>query len=119
MVEGPEPPHQQQVHQEIDVARRRLRTHHQRRREAGGVQQRALIVRQHRPEALQRFGGYPGAEERNLSLQMGANEILAPGETPSVVIGQVRRTRDAAPWPRPPDSGPALSRAGTLIAMRC
>jgi hypothetical protein len=42
------------------------------------VEELAMVVSEHLPQAVKRFGRNPKAELRNVPFQKGANELLTP-----------------------------------------
>ena len=96
-VEGPQPPHQQQVDQQIDVPRHRRTAHPQAGGQPGGVQEPALAVGEHRPQSLQGLGRQPPLGELgDVALQVGADEIAAEGEAVGIAGRQEAVGKPAA-----------------------
>src|SRR3546814_11501793 len=63
---------EQQVRQQVYVARDRLRADAKACGKPGGIEKTALTVRQHRPQALQRLSRQAGPEQPDITLQITA-----------------------------------------------
>ncbi|OIQ64064.1 hypothetical protein GALL_543880 [mine drainage metagenome] len=96
---GGEAAHQQEIHQQVQVAIGRLRVHTQVAGELGGVEQAPLVVGEHGPETPQGLGGDAGAELGDVPFQVGADEILAPAQAAGEAAGQ-QAVGEAAPQPQ-------------------
>ena len=98
-VPGGEPAHQEQVHQQVQVAVDGFDVQAEVAGEQGAVQHPALVVGQHGPEPAQGFGRKPGTELGNVPLKVGADEILTPVQTVGIAPRQ-QTPREAAPQPQ-------------------
>ena len=89
--------------QEVEIAARGGLARSQRPREFGGVPDLSVPVRDHHPEAPQRLGGDADAQGRQIPLQEGGDELLAPTDGAGVVRGEEGTRKTAAqPQIRPP-----------------
>src|ERR1017187_2212842 len=79
-VPGRQTAHDEQVREQIEIAGGGLGIHAQIARKLGRVEQPALVVSKHDPEATQGFGGDAGTKLRNIPLQVAADEILPPAQ---------------------------------------
>ncbi len=77
---GRQAAHDEEVDQQVEIAGGGLGVHSKVAGELGGVEQPALMVGQHAPEAAQSFGGDTRAELRDVAFQIGADEVLAPAQ---------------------------------------
>ena len=91
---GHQAPHQQQIHQQVQVTGHGFPVHGKTSCQLGRIQQGSLSMGQHGPKTTQGFRRDARTEQWNVSFQIGANEIFTPDETPPVVHGQeaVRKT---------------------------
>ncbi len=77
-VERLQPPHQQEVDEEVEIAGNRFPIDRKATRQLRGIHDAALDVRQHGPEAAQRFSRHARPKLRNVALETCADEILPP-----------------------------------------
>ena len=61
-----------------------------------GVEHRRLFMGEHGPEAIERLGWNARTQEGNVTLQVGANEVLAPTQAVGVARGQEAISKSAA-----------------------
>src|SRR5919106_1339576 len=80
--------HEEQVHEQVEVGGDRLAVHGQGAGERRGVEQTALLVREHRPEPAQGLRRDAWPELRDVALEVGADEIRAPAQARRVRCGQ-------------------------------
>ena len=93
-----ETPHKQQIYQQVDVSRDRLRAHLQRVRQCRGVEERSLSVSKHRPESFESGRRHTRTELGNITLQVSSDEVLAPSQA-RIVIGSEVAHRESATQP--------------------
>ena len=95
-----QPPHQQQIDHQIQIARHRLAINAQRPGQLRRIEKPPLAVRQHHPEPAQRFGGDAcGGQEGQIALKIRGDEIFPPECALGVISGQ-KAARKAAPAPQ-------------------
>src|SRR3989338_10505071 len=90
--------HEQQVNEQIEIACCGFGINAKVAGELGGVEQTALMVGKHAPEAAQGFGSDARAELWDIALQIGADEILPPAQA-ACSIGSEQAFRKAAANP--------------------
>src|SRR5208283_3086457 len=88
--------HEQEVHQQVEITGGGLAIHAQSARQLSGVEPLRLVMRQHGPETPQGFGGYPGAELRNVPLQISPDKVPPPFHAEIVVVGEETARKSAA-----------------------
>ena len=84
---GRQPADQHQVRQEVHVTRHRGHRDIEAAGKLRGVQETALAVAEHRPEAPQGFGWHAHAELRDVALQIRANEVEPPAGARCIAPG--------------------------------
>src|SRR5215203_2730711 len=73
-------PHQQQIDHQVEVMAHGRTGHAEPSGKVRGVQQAALVMGEHRPQAPQRLGRHAGAELRDVALEIGADEVGSPAQ---------------------------------------
>ena len=89
--------HQIRLRQPVEVAAHGAFVHAERTRRRRRVPHLAVIVRQHRPEAVQRRRGDVHAKLRQVALDGGADELAPPDAARLVVVRHVRAREATAP----------------------
>ncbi len=97
---GWQTPNQEEVDHQIEVAGDALTADGEARRQPCRIEQRALIVGEHGPEAPQCFGRHAGAELGNVALQVGLDESVAPFAA-HLVVGRREALGEATAEPQP------------------
>ena len=87
-VPGRQATHQHQIDQQIEITRHALARDPEPCRKLGRVQEPALFMGQHGPEPPQRLRWNAQPERRDIAFEIGADEILPPGEAGAVRCGQ-------------------------------
>ena len=93
---GGEAAHEEQVDEQVEVGGDRLAVHGEGAGERGGVEQAALLVREHRPEPAQGLRRDARPELRDVALEVGADELRAPAQARRVGSGQQALRKAAA-----------------------
>jgi len=89
-------PHHVRASESVQITTRGDFGRSQRSGELRRVPYLSMMVGNHRPEAPQGFGGNGDAQLRDVPLEKGANECLAPRETALVIVSQERPGEAAA-----------------------
>ena len=89
----------------VEIPARRPLARTERPRQLRPVPDLSMVVRDHRPEAAQRFRRDRDAELRNVALEERADETLAPERRGLDVPGEVGAGKSAAQPERPPRVG--------------
>ena len=91
-------PHQQEIHQQIEIVANGCTIHTQGAAKGGSIQQTPLVVGQHGPEAAQSLGRNAWSQLGDVALQIGANELFTP-DAAAGVIGGLHAVGEAAANP--------------------
>src|SRR3990172_9403036 len=97
---GGQPPDQQQIDQQVHIARRRTSVDANVACELRDIEQAPLVVSEHRPESAQRLCCDARPELWNVALEIRANEVLAPAAADGLG-GREETLRKAAAHPEP------------------
>ena len=92
-------PHQLQVNHQVGVTHNGWRRHPQAGCEPRLIQQAALAVRQHGPQAAKRLCGHAWRKHGQVPLQIRADKVLPPRRTGEVTLCQ-QAFRKAATQPK-------------------
>lgn len=109
------PADEHQVDEEVKIPGNRLAGHAEARRELCSIQQAALAVRQHGPEPAQGLRRHAQAEGRDVTLEIGADEILAPQQAVAIARGEMAVGK-AATQPEPREGSLPVSRSSNGVS---
>lgn len=78
-VQGLQAPHQHEINEQVEGTSRHLARDPQTLGQCARIQQAALCMRQHRPEAAQRGRRDARPDGRDIAFEVSAQKIFAPG----------------------------------------